>query len=79
LEDWMERLMKLNSPTAIRYPRGSDNAAISDYASTGNSFDLIVNRPNSNALFITYGREFAQVLGANQVTDIEYNADILKL
>ncbi|MEG1651263.1 MAG: 1-deoxy-D-xylulose-5-phosphate synthase [Oscillospiraceae bacterium] len=79
LEDWMERLMKLNSPTAIRYPRGSDNAAISDYASTGNSFDLIVNRPNSNALFVTYGREFAQVLGANQVTDIEYNADILKL
>lgn len=66
-------LYDYNSPVAVRYPRGAENEAVSDYKYTGESFDIIEN--GGESLVITYGRTFAAALEAAG----KRGADILKL
>ena len=78
---WLNKLLKTNGPKAIRYPRGKEDRRLSSYECSGNSFDLIKNENSLNSLLIiTYGREFAEVLNAqNMLTSEGIDADILKL
>lgn len=76
LEYWVEMAVGFDSPWAVRYPRGNEDARLSQYACTGNFFDLIKNSPQENNLIITYGREFAEALEAAESIK---NCDVLKL
>ncbi|MEG0750829.1 MAG: 1-deoxy-D-xylulose-5-phosphate synthase [Oscillospiraceae bacterium] len=80
LEFWLHRLMKLDAPRAIRYPRGRESAVLQKYGCTGKDFDLISGGKKSQNLFITYGREFEQTLSARELLkDGRTRSDILKL
>lgn len=59
---------------AVRYPRGSESAALSGYQYSGNSFDVVDN--GGKQLIITYGRTFDAALTAAKQAG---NTDILKL
>lgn len=68
----------LNSPMAIRYPRGSESENISDYSYSNLDYDILKN--NSDILVVTYGRIFSNVISAkNELLKDNINIDILKL
>ncbi len=77
LEDWLARLLRTPGPAAIRYPRGGCDRNTQAYRSTGAPFDLIQNGRRARRLFVTYGREFSQVLDA--CGQFGHPPDILKL
>ena len=59
--------------------RGSEDEALRSYKYTGQDYDLLQNN-GSKLLFVTYGREFAQVLKAvQQLREEGIACDILKL
>ncbi|MEG1945062.1 MAG: 1-deoxy-D-xylulose-5-phosphate synthase N-terminal domain-containing protein, partial [Oscillospiraceae bacterium] len=80
LRYWTRLLVDYKGPAAIRYPRGHEDEAIVDYISTGNAYDIITENKASKALFVTYGREFADVVrAAKLLSDMKIKTDILKL
>lgn len=80
LEYWTEKLVQMNGPRAIRYPRGNEDERVADYVCTGQDYDLIRMDEHSDCLMVTYGREFSEVLEAAQILKINGIAcDILKL
>ena len=77
---WLTQLIKETGARAIRYPRGKEDSLLSSYLCTGNDFDLIANSDKKNLLFITYGREFSEVLSAAKLLNLQdIYTDILKL
>ncbi len=81
LEWWLEELAQRDGPRAIRYPRGADDPQIAGYAASGAPYDLLLHgKRRAKRLFVTYGREFAQVRRACALLDKRRCAcDILKL
>lgn len=80
LEFWLEKLLNVKGPTAIRYPRGKEDARLSDYKVTTKDFDHIKYSNKAKTLLITYGREFAEVdEAARKLNDAGVPCDVLKL
>lgn len=80
LKYFLENSIKnLNSPIAIRYPRGSENKNISSYVASGKDFDIISNR-KTKICIVTYGRLFSEVYNAvSLLEDLGFYVDILKI
>ena len=78
---WMNDLIRMAGPKAIRYPRGKEDPLLSDYACTGEEWDLIrCPQGGAKILIITYGREFAEVQKASHMLSGNgISIDILKL
>lgn len=72
-------IKNLNSPIAIRYPRGSENKNISSYVASGKDFDIISNRKTKICL-VTYGRLFSEVYNAvSLLEELDFYVDIVKI
>ncbi|MGI5889130.1 MAG: transketolase C-terminal domain-containing protein, partial [Oscillospiraceae bacterium] len=67
----------MKGPKAIRYPKGTEDPLLYGIEASGQEFDLIKGSNGRKNLFITYGREFSQVLRSRDLMKIE--PDILKL
>ncbi len=78
---WLNKLMLLDGPKVIRYPRGKEDNRLTSYECTGKLYDYItVNNQCADILFVTYGREFAEVLNAHNMLKADgIYTDILKL
>ena len=77
---WMNALISLPGPKAIRYPRGKEDERLTDYSCTGEEFDLIKSGKDASVLIVTYGREFAEVRQAvHMLSGNGVACDILKL
>lgn len=80
LEYWTEQLVGQTGPRAIRYPRGNEDERLATRVCTGEPYDLLRMHDDADCLFITYGREFAEVLEAAQILKVNgVFCDILKL
>jgi len=78
LRYWTDRLLSETGPRAIRYPRGGEDARISEYECSKSEFDTV--GIGSDILIVTYGREFAEVVSAREILKSNgISADILKL
>ena len=60
---------KMNTPVAVRYPRGGEDLSVKDYKPTGKDFDIIGN--NGSVAVVTYGRLFAEACKAKEKTDFD--------
>lgn len=60
---------KMNTPVAVRYPRGAESEKISSYEPTGRDFDIISK--NSDTAVLTYGRLFAECVKAAESADFD--------
>ncbi|MBR3355191.1 MAG: 1-deoxy-D-xylulose-5-phosphate synthase [Oscillospiraceae bacterium] len=77
---WLNKLITVEGPRVIRYPRGKEDSRLSSYNCTGNLYDHISNNRDKNILFVTYGREFAEVLNAHNILAADgIETDIIKL
>lgn len=64
--------------SAVRYPRGTEDAEIANLTYTGNDFDVFFE--GGDILLVTYGREFANVYNAVvKLRDNGINVTIIKL
>ena len=80
LEYWTREMIELDAPSAIRYPRGNEDERIQNYGCTKKDFDIIKMKKGAKNLIITYGREFAEVVEAAQILNVNGKpCDILKL
>ena len=79
-KQWLGKLLsESRGPSAVRYPRGKEDASLQDYRCTLKNYDLIGNG-NADILFVTYGIEFAEVLAAvSKLKEEGITADILKM
>ena len=59
----------MDSPVAVRYPRGEEDNKISCYEPTGKDFDIISK--NSDIAVLTYGRLFAECIKASESADFD--------
>ncbi len=80
LEYWLEKLVEMKAPRAIRYPRGTEDFKICDYKATGESFDVIKSSKQSDIAIVTYGRCFAESFKAKEkLLNDGIDVDIIKL
>ncbi len=80
LEYYLEKLLSVKGPTAVRYPRGKEDERLKDYKVTTNDYDLICLNKKSKLLLVTYGREFAEVNeAAERLNKAGIACDVLKL
>ena len=82
LEYWLPKIMKISTPKAIRYPRGTEDIRLADYAVTGQTYDCIpaVTGKDADTLIVSYGRIFAETLEAQQLLKKRgISADLIKL
>lgn len=72
-----EAIYHTKGVVAVRYPRGGEGNAVKDKEPVLDfSLDKAHDK-NAKTLVVTYGRQYEQVLGAKQCTDVAF--DILKL
>lgn len=77
---WLNKLINIEGPKVIRYPRGKEDSRIASYNCTGQLYDLISEKECKDILFVTYGRIFAEVLNAHKMLAADgIDTDILKL
>ena len=78
---WLNRLINMDGPKAIRYPRGKEDNRLSGYKCSGQTYDLITaENSRKSVLLVTYGREFADVLNAYHMLSSEgIDVDVMKL
>ncbi len=80
LDYYLEKLINVKGPTAVRYPRGKEDERLHEYKATTNDYDLIKLSDKNDLLFITYGREFAEVYeAAKKLNEDGVCCDVLKL
>lgn len=72
---WAQKMIEMDTPRAIRYPRGAEDKRLADWIATGKTFDIIKGNAAQKTLVVTYGRLFAEALEAQKQVDF----DILKL
>lgn len=79
LEIWFKKLLALDGPAAIRYPRGGENKGF--IPSTDAPFDLFSGDSRSDSLIVTYGRMIYSVNDAADIIEKEgfQRPDVLKL
>ncbi|MBQ5412748.1 MAG: 1-deoxy-D-xylulose-5-phosphate synthase [Oscillospiraceae bacterium] len=76
---WLTKLIGEKGARAIRYPRGKEDPSLSSYRCTGMDFDMI-GEERGDLLFVTYGREFANVLKAQELLKAQgIDTSVLKL
>lgn len=56
-----ESIYKINSPSVVRYPRGSQPNLPEDFVPSGDDFQFYGN-PSSEAVIITFGRVFSEAV-----------------
>lgn len=80
LDYWLESLIKLKGPRAIRYPRGSEDERLCEYNPSGKSYDIFNTKKTSKFLIVSYGRIFAEVVEArDELEKLSLTVDIIKL
>ncbi len=61
---WLNKLLQISGPRAIRYPRGKEPASLAAKPCTGNAFDKLLQQENAKAALVTYGTLTEDVLQA---------------
>ncbi len=80
LKHWLGRLLLTKGIRSIRYPRGYDSDILSSYLCTGNAYDYIVSKPDSDTAIIGYGVILEEAVKAsNQLYEKNYSCDVIKL
>lgn len=62
---WLNELISnASGPRALRYPRGSEDAALAHLPCTGRDYDKIITSEKAGVAMVSYGRLCSQVLSA---------------
>lgn len=72
-----EALYQISGPVAVRYPRGSEDAALADHTYNKAAFELFPYDKKADTLLVTYGRTTAAALSTAEQSEIPI--DVLKL
>src|SRR5699024_11832962 len=62
LRYWLLRLVgpDYTGPQAIRYPRGGEVKALSQYGCTGRAYDFLTGGPEADTVLVSYGSEIGR-------------------
>ncbi len=77
---WTDRLLALDRPRAVRYPRGAQTRRCKNHGCSGRDYDIISGDKPARVALVTYGREFEQTLCAREILSRRgVDADVIKL
>ncbi len=81
LKYWLEELVKIDGPIAIRYPRGAQSEQMASLKCTGKDYDLYSsNNGNADTVYVSYGAFAQEVLNAAELLkNKNLHADVIKL